>query len=199
MLQCEGRTNHQRHLGRGKNLLDLTNIQQHHQGCWAELWHWVLRIIAVKFIYTSKRWASVARVNGTADMCRMTEKCTKEVCDTDISYRDEVMQLFWQWLAGHSGQAETVSVSASSSSLTCIKQSSYMSGKSQKLTCTHSESLCILGQWKWWHHPRLVMHTIQDVVVRSRLDVVVRSTTTRNLYCGIPGPGPKYSNYYKNK
>ena len=105
--------------------------------------------------------AFVARVNGTADMCGMTVKCPKADCDTDVSYRDEVVQqvvihgmsnmdikqrvlsrsgsgeldtlakLVEYISAEESAMSETVSLSSSSSSLSRIKQSTYKSGRSQ--------------------------------------------------------------------
>ena len=98
--------------------------------------------------------ALVARVTGTADMCGMTRKCTKEGCDTDVSYKEDVVQQvviqgmcrldIKQRVLSRSGNAEletldklvqyisaeeaamseTVSLSTSSSSLSNIKQSS---------------------------------------------------------------------------
>ena len=91
--------------------------------------------------------ALVARVTGTADMCGMTRKCTKEGCDTDVSYKDDVKQrvlsrsgngeletldkLVQYISAEEAAMSETVSLSTSSSSLSNIKQSSYMSAKSR--------------------------------------------------------------------
>ena len=35
--------------------------------------------------------AFVARLTATADMCGMNIKCTSDMCDTTISYRDQVV------------------------------------------------------------------------------------------------------------
>ena len=105
--------------------------------------------------------AFVARVNGTADMCGMTVRCPKEDCDTDVSYRDEVVQqviihgmsnldikqrvlsrsgsgeldtlarLVEYISAEESAMSETVSLSTSNNSLSRIQQSTNKSGKSQ--------------------------------------------------------------------
>ena len=105
--------------------------------------------------------AFVARVTGTADMCGMTVKCPTEGCNTDVSFRDEVVKqvvihgmsnmdikqrvlsrsgngeletltdLVNYISAEESALTETASLSTPSSSLSRIGQSTYKSGKSQ--------------------------------------------------------------------
>ena len=105
--------------------------------------------------------AFVARVTGTADMCGMMVKCPKDGCNTDVSFRDEVVQqviihgmsnmdikqrvlsrsgsgeldtlakLVEYISAEESAMSESVRLSDSSSSLSRIKESTYKSGRSQ--------------------------------------------------------------------
>ena len=105
--------------------------------------------------------AFVARVTGTADMCGMTVKCPIEGCNTDVSFRDEVVkQVIIHGMANlevkqrvlsrsgngeldtlsklvdyisaeEAAMSETVSLSTTTSSLSRIGLSSYKSGKSR--------------------------------------------------------------------
>merc|ERR1711952_223018 len=105
--------------------------------------------------------AFVARGTGTADMCGMTVKCPTEGCNTDVSFRDEVVKQvvihgmsnmdIKQRVLSRSGNGEletltdlvnyisaeetslteTASLSNPSSSLSRIGQSTYKAGKSQ--------------------------------------------------------------------
>ena len=103
----------------------------------------------------------VARVMGTADMCGMTMKCPKLGCDTEVSYRDEVVKqviihgmvnveikqrvlsrcgnselstladLVDYVSAEESALTETTSLSNPCNMVSRIRQSAYKSGKSQ--------------------------------------------------------------------
>ena len=101
--------------------------------------------------------AFVARVTGTADMCGMTVKCPKEGCNTEVSFRDEVVkQVIIHGMANlevkqrvlsrsgngeletlsklvdyisaeESAMSETVSLSTNISSISRVRQSTYKS------------------------------------------------------------------------
>ena len=85
--------------------------------------------------------AFVARVTGTADMCAMTVKCPSDGCNTDVPYRDEVVQqVIIHGMANMDVKQRVLSRSGSGELDTLAKLVDYISAEEAALTETVSLS-----------------------------------------------------------